>query len=68
MLRALADAFVPGGAPGRPADHLAETIAALPHRADREELGRLFALFENRAVNALLAGTPRPFRDAGPAI
>lgn len=45
MLRALAETFVPGAEAVRLADHLAETIAALPHRA----------------VNALRAGVARPF-------
>ncbi len=61
MLRALAETFVPGAEAVRLADHLAETIAALPHRADREELARLLGLFESRVVNALLSGVPRPF-------
>jgi len=61
VLEALADTFVPGGEGVRLAEHLAETIAALPHRADREELNRLLGLIESRTVNALLAGIPRPF-------
>jgi choline dehydrogenase-like flavoprotein len=61
VLRALAETFVPGAEAVRLADHLAETIAALPRRADRAELARLLRLFESRVVNALLAGVPRPF-------
>lgn len=61
MLRALAETFVPGGEAVRLADHLAETIANLPHRADREEMARLLELLESRAMNTLLAGVPRPF-------
>ena len=61
VLEALAGTFVPGGEAVRLADHLAETIASLPHRADRNELNRLLGLLESRAVNALLSGIPRPF-------
>lgn len=61
VLRALADTFVPGGHEVRLAEHMDETIASLPHRADREELTRLLGMLESRAVNAVLAGIPRPF-------
>jgi long-chain-alcohol oxidase len=61
VLEALAGTFVPGSESVRLADHLAETIAALPHRADREELSRLLGVLESRTVNTLLAGIPRPF-------
>jgi long-chain-alcohol oxidase len=61
VLEALAGTFVPGGESVRLAEHLAETIAALPHRADREELTRLLGVLESRAVNTVLAGIPRPF-------
>jgi choline dehydrogenase-like flavoprotein len=61
VLRALAETFVPGAEAVRLADHLAETIAALPHRTDRDELARLLRLFESPVVNALVAGVPRPF-------
>jgi choline dehydrogenase-like flavoprotein len=61
VLEALAGTFVPGGEAVRLADHLAETIASLPHRADRDELRRLLGLLESRAVNTLLAAIPRPF-------
>lgn len=61
VLRALADTFVPGSQAVRLADHMGETIASLPHRADREELTRLLDLLESRATNAVLAGIPRPF-------
>lgn len=61
VLRALADTFVPGSESVHLAERMGETIAALPHREDREELGRLLELLESRAVNALVAGTPRAF-------
>ncbi len=61
VLRALADTLVPGSQVVHLADHMDETIASLPHRADREELTRLLGLLESRTVNALLAGIPRPF-------
>ncbi|MGE5762018.1 MAG: GMC family oxidoreductase N-terminal domain-containing protein [Gemmatimonadota bacterium] len=61
VLQALAGTFVPGGEAVRLAEHLEETIAALPHRADREELTRLLGVMESRTVNLLLAGIPRPF-------
>ena len=61
VLRALADTLVPGSQAVRLADHMDETIASLPHRADREELTRLLGLLESRFVNTLLAGIPRPF-------
>ncbi len=61
VLRALADTLVPGSEAVRLADHMSETIASLPHRADREELKRLLELLESRTANAMLAGIPRPF-------
>jgi choline dehydrogenase-like flavoprotein len=61
VLQALAGTFVPGGEAVRLADHLGETIAALPHRTDRDELARLLGVLESRFVNTLLAGIPRPF-------
>jgi long-chain-alcohol oxidase len=61
VLRALAATFVPGAEAVRLAEHLAETIAALPHRRDRDELEGLLGVFESRAVNTVLAGIPRPF-------
>lgn len=59
-LRAVAETFVPGGESVRLAEHLAETIAALPYRADRNDLTWLLRLLENRFVNLLLGGGPRP--------
>lgn len=48
------------------AGRLAATIAALPRPEDRDELARLLRLFESRAVNLVLAGTPRPFTRMSP--
>jgi choline dehydrogenase-like flavoprotein len=61
VLRAVAETFVPGGESVRLAEHLAETIAALPHRSDREDMARLLRLLESRTANLLLCGVPRPF-------
>jgi long-chain-alcohol oxidase len=61
VLRAVAETFVPGGESVRLAEHLAETIAALPHRADRADVTRLLAVLENRMVNLILTGLPLPF-------
>ncbi len=61
VLRALADTFVPGSEAVHLAERMGETIAALPHRGDRDELHRLLGLLESRAVNAIVAGIPRPF-------
>jgi hypothetical protein len=61
VLRALADTLVPGSQAVRLANHMDETIASLPHRADREELTRLLGWLESRLLNTLLAGIPRPF-------
>lgn len=59
-LRAVAETFLPGGESVRLAEHMAETIAALPHRADRNDLRRLLRALESRFVNLLLGGGPRP--------
>src|SRR5947209_5457619 len=40
---------------------MAETIAALPRRADRDELHQLLTVLESRIMNALLAGSPVAF-------
>ncbi|HJQ66014.1 MAG TPA: GMC family oxidoreductase [Gemmatimonadales bacterium] len=61
VLRALAETFVPGSDAVNLAERMGETIAALPHRGDRDELLRLLGLLESRAVNAIFAGIPRPF-------
>ena len=61
MLRALAETFVSGGEAVRLAHHLAETIASLPRRTDREEIGRLLQLLESRTMNLVLAGSALPF-------
>ena len=61
VLRALAETFVSGGEGVRLADHLAETIAALPRRTDREEIARLLQLLESRTMNLVLAGSALPF-------
>jgi choline dehydrogenase-like flavoprotein len=61
VLHALADTLVPGSQAVRLAEHMDETIASLPHRADRDEMTRLLDLLESRATNAILAGIPRPF-------
>lgn len=45
----------------RLAEHLTETIASLPRRADREEFARLLQLLESRALNLVLAGSALPF-------
>jgi choline dehydrogenase-like flavoprotein len=61
VLRAVAETFVPGGESVRLAEHLAETIAALPHRADRSDVARLLRLLESPLANVLLGGVPRAF-------
>lgn len=61
VLRALAETFVSGGEAVRLADHLGETIAALPRRSDREEMARLLQLLESRTMNLVLAGSALPF-------
>jgi choline dehydrogenase-like flavoprotein len=60
VLRAVAETFVPGGESVRLAEHLAETIASLPHRSDREDMARLLRLLESRTANLLLCGLPVP--------
>ena len=49
------------GASVRLAEHLTETIASLPRRADREEMARLLRLLESRALNLVLTGSALPF-------
>jgi len=66
-LRAIAETLVPGGDTVRLADHIAETIAALPHRRDREDLGRLIAALERPWFNLVAGGVPRPFSAMTPA-
>lgn len=61
VLRALAGTFVPLGDAVRLAEHLAETIASLPRRTDREEIGRLLQLLESRTLNLVLTGSALPF-------
>jgi choline dehydrogenase-like flavoprotein len=61
VLRALAETFVSGGEAVRLADHMAETIASLPRRSDREEIGRFLQLLESRTMNLVLAGSALPF-------
>jgi long-chain-alcohol oxidase len=61
VLRAVAETFVPGGESVRLAEHLSETIAALPHRSDRTDIARLLRLLEQPVVNLLLDGIPRAF-------
>ena len=66
VLRAIAATFVPGGEAVRLAERMDETIAALPHREDRDALHRLLSLLESRTVNALVAGRPRAFTAMSP--
>jgi len=66
VLRALADTFVPGSETVHLAERMGETIAALPHRGDRDELHRLLGLLESRTVNLMVAGTPRSFTAMSP--
>jgi choline dehydrogenase-like flavoprotein len=62
----VAETFVPGAEAVRLADHMAETIAALPRRADRDELRQLLTVLESRIMNALLAGSPVAFSAMSP--
>ena len=60
-LRALAETLVPGGDAVRLADHIAETITALPNPQDRRDLARLLTALEQPLVNLILGGIPRRF-------
>ena len=62
-LRAVAATLVGGGddAAAPLATRVAGHIATLPRGADRAELDLLLRLFESRAVNLLLAGSPHRF-------
>jgi len=67
-LRAVAATLVDGGAEEAAlATRVAGHVATLPRAADRAELNLLLRLFENRAVNLLIAGIPRPFSAMTPA-
>jgi len=60
-LRAIAETLVPNGEAVRLADHIAETISALPNQRDRQDLERLLAGLEQPLVNLVLGGVPRRF-------
>lgn len=60
VLRAVAAAIVPDGAPDL-GDRVGDKIATLPRAADRAELDRLLRLLESSTLNLLLSGVPVPF-------
>jgi choline dehydrogenase-like flavoprotein len=67
VLQAVAATLIAdGGAPDL-GERVARKIASLPRPADRRELDLLLRVLDNRIVNLLLSGIPKPFTRMSPA-
>ena len=66
VLQAVAATLVAVGAPEL-GERVARKIASLPRPADRRELDLLLRVLDNRIVNLLLSGIPKPFTRMSPA-